>query len=496
MLSDRHWLRTWYQEKQKLQQSRAAHLDRATALSESLYDFMRAAWSIVVPNAPYVDNWHIGAICDHLQAQSKGQLARLVINVPPGSTKSTTVDVMWPAWEWTWSPGTQWQFASYADTLSVRDSMRCRSLCESTFYQQMFGEVWRPVHGRWLSNQWENTSGGIRAAVSVGGRATGFHAHRQVVDDPIKAADAHSPAALEKARMWWFETMASRLIPEKNTRTIIMQRLSDKDLAGIAAEQGYTVLSIPMEFVAKRRFTTPIGWTDPRTLDGQLLCERRWPRAEVEQRKKEFGPDGWAAQDQQDPVPEGGAIYRDEWLSNFYTALPDMSDAEVILSIDCSFKELDSSSYVALQAWAYKPPNVYLLDEIHEHLDFLGTVAAGKTLYTRWHERTPISAILVEDKANGPAVITMLSKELSGVLPITPDGSKIARAYATQPWFAAQNVWLPDPSLAPWVWEWITEHKRFPRGKEDDRVDAQTQAIRHFQRSGAAEYLAALAQED
>jgi predicted phage terminase large subunit-like protein len=478
----------------KLQTSRTAKLATAKKLSASLYDFMRAAWSIVVPNAPFVDNWHIGAICEHLQAQSQGQLSRLVINVPPGSSKSTTVCVMWPAWEWTFNPGIQWQFAAYADALAVRDSLRCRSLTESHWYQQMFGEVWRPKHGRWMSGLFENTSGGIREAVSVGGSATGFHAHRQVVDDPIKAADAHSPAALEKARMWWFETMASRVLPGNNTRTVIMQRLSDKDLAGVAKEQGYTTLTIPMAFVAKRRFVTPIGWTDPRTNDGELLCPERWDDAEVAKRKKEFGPDGWGAQDQQDPVPEGGSIYKDTWLSNFYTALPDLSDAEVILSIDCAFKELDSSSYVALQAWAYKPPNAYLLDEIHDHLDFLGTVAAAKTLHARWAERVAISAILVEDKANGPAVINVLSKELSGVLAIEPDGSKIARAYATQPWFAAQNIWLPDPSIAPWVWDWITEHKRFPRGKEDDRVDAQTQGIRHFQRSGTAEYLDALRQ--
>lgn len=460
-------------------------------MSGSLYEFTRAAWPVVVPNAPFVDNWHIGAMCEHLQAQSQGQLPRLVINVPPGSTKSTTVCVMWPGWEWSFNPGCQWQFGAYAGALAVRDSVRCRTLFESPWYQQMFGEMWRPKYGRWLSNRFENTSGGIREAVSVGGSATGFHAHRQVVDDPIKAADAHSPAALEEARVWWFETMASRVIPGDNTRTIIMQRLHDRDLAGVAAEQGYTVLSIPMEFVPSKRFYTPIGWTDPRTEPGELLCVKRWPAEEVARRKREFGPDGYAAQDQQDPVPAGGAIYKEAWLSNFYTALPDLYDAEVALTIDCAFKAFDTSSYVAMQVWAYKPPNAYLLDEIHEHLDFLGTVAAAKTLYTRWSERCAISVVLVEDKANGPAVINMLQKELSGVLPVTPDGSKEARAYATQPWFAAGNIWLPDPSIAPWVWDWIMEHKRFPRGKEDDRVDAQTQVIRHFQRSGAAEYLAA-----
>ncbi len=450
---------------------------------------MREAWPLVVPNAEFVDSWHIGAMCEHLEAQSRGQLPRLVINVPPGSSKSTTVSVMWAAWEWTWNPGSQWQFASYADSLGRRDSLRCRSLLETPWYQDLYSDVWQPKHRRWLSDEFENNHGGIRKALSVGGSATGFHAHRQVVDDPIKAQDAHSPAALERAATWWFETMASRVIPGNNTRTIIMQRLHDRDLAGRAAEQNYTVLSIPMEFVVKRRFVTQLGWTDPREVDGELLCAERWPREEVETRKREFGPDGWAAQDQQDPVPEGGAIYREEWLHQFYLARPELYGMQVIISVDAAFKDHDSSSYVAAQVWGYKPPGFWLFDEICEHLDFLGTCAAVKTLYARWSTTT---AILVEDKANGPAVIAVLQREIPGVLPVTPDGSKEARAYATQPVFASGCVWLPDPSIAPWIWDWIAEHKRFPRGANDDRVDAQTQALRYFTAGSAAEYLAAL----
>lgn len=483
MPSELSWLKQWHRQ----QTATAARREQAP---KGLHAFLRAAWPLVVPNAEFVDNWHVGAVAEHLEAQSRGELARLVINVPPGSSKSTSVSVMWPAWEWTWKPGTQWQFGAYADTLASRDSLRCRSLVETEWYQALWGDVWRPDMTRWLAAEFYNNRGGARKALSVGGSATGFHAHRQVVDDPLKAADAHSPAALEKARTWWFETMASRVIPGNNTRTIIMQRLHDRDLAGLAAEQGYTVLSIPMEhFAAARRVRTSIGFEDPRTQEGELLCEARWPRAEVERRKLEFGPDGYAAQDQQDPVPQGGAIYREEWLSQFYQERPELYGMQVVITGDCAFKSHDTSSYVAIQVWAYKPPNFWLLDEIRDHLDFLGTVAAFKALHARWPMST---AILIEDKANGPAVINMLSKVLPGVLPIEPDGSKEARAYATQPVFAAGNVWLPDPSIAPWVFDWITEHKRFPRGTANDRVDAQTQALRYFLRGGAAEYLAAL----
>jgi predicted phage terminase large subunit-like protein len=469
---------------------RGKRVERRARTPRNLYEFIKSAWPIVVPNAPYVDNWHIGAVAEHLEAQSRGELPRLVINVPPGSSKSTTVCVMWPAWEWSINPGCQWQYGAYADALAVRDSLKCRTLFESEWYRDLYREVWKPKRGRWLADWLENDRGGIRQAISVGGSPTGFHAHRQVVDDPMKPTDAHSATMLEHTRLWWFETMASRVLPGNNTRTIIMQRLHDRDLAGLAAEQGYAVLAMPMRYIsAARRAPTPIGWQDPRQADGELLCEARWPDAEVDRRKQEFGPDGWAAQDQQDPVPQGGAIYRQEWLQQYYLVRPPLEGKLVCLSLDCAFKAHDTSSYVAAQVWAYRPPHFWLLDEIREHLDFLGTVAAARTLLARWPQ---ITTTLVEDKANGPAVIEMLRKQVSGVLPVTPDGSKEARAYATQPVFAAGNVWLPDPSLAPWVHDWATEHKRFPRGVANDRVDAQTQAIRHYLKGGAADYLAAL----
>lgn len=469
---------------------RGRRIERRERRPKGLLEFIRSAWPMVVPNARFVDSWHIGAIAEHLEAQSRGELPRLVINVPPGSSKSTTVCVMWPAWEWTINPGCQWQYGAYADSLAVRDSLRCRGLFETDWYRELYSETWKPKRGRWLVDWLENDKGGIRQAISVGGSPTGFHAHRQVVDDPLKPQDAHSASALERSRMWWFETMASRVLPGQNTRTIIMQRLHDRDLAGLAAEQGYAVLAIPMRhFVAARKAPTPIGWQDPRSTDGELLCAERWNDAEVDRRKREFGPTGWAAQDQQDPVPQGGAIYREEWFTRMYRAQPPLEGKQVCISFDCAFKSHETASYVAGQVWAYRPPNFWLLDEIREHLDFLGTVAAVKTLLARWPQST---AILIEDKANGPAVIEMLRREVSGVIACEPEGSKEARAYATQPIFAAGNVWLPDPSLAPWIQDWIIEHTRFPKGVANDRVDAQTQALRYYLKGGAAEYLAAL----
>lgn len=456
-----------------------------------LHDFVRAAWPLVVPNAAFVDNWHVGAICEHLTAQSEGQLPRLCINVPPGSSKSTTVCVLWPAWEWTLRPGIQWQFSAYADTLAVRDSLRCRLLVEQMWYRELYGDVWQPNRRAWLADRFENDKGGIRQSVSVGGSPTGFHCHRQIVDDPIKPIDAHSALALARCRMWWWETMASRVLPgASNTRTIIMQRLHDRDLAGEAAEQDYAVLSIPMVYSRKAtRAATPLGWLDPRKSDGELLCPARWSEAEVARRKREFGPEGWSSQDQQDPVPEGGAIYHTEWMQHRYHVLPRLDAALLVLSFDCAFKADETSSYVAGQVWAYLAPRFYLLDEVRDHLDFLGTIAAIETLYRKW---PACSAVLIEDKANGPAVMDVLRNRIPGIIPIEPEGSKIARAYSTQPVFASGSVHLPHHTVAPWIEDWVVEHTRFPRGAANDRVDAQSQALRWLTAGIASGYLQAL----
>jgi len=440
----------------------------------TLKDFLKAAWPLVVPNAPFIDGWHIDAICDHLEAQSRGELPRLVINVPPGSTKSTSVGVMWPAWEWTFNPGAQWMFGSYALELSRRDGMRMRDLIQSDWYRGHWdnfgpGNVWG-------QGRFDNDQGGMRMATSVGAAATGYHAHRQVVDDPLKATDAHSLTALEAAKSWWFQTMASRLLPNA-TRTIIMQRLHDLDLAGIAIEQGYELLKLPMEYEPKHHCSTSIGWEDPRTEPAELLCEARWDQPEVDRRKKEFGPDAWAAQDQQDPVPAGGAVYRPEWLQQWWRVLPDLTTARVIMSWDCAFKDHDTSSFVVGQCWARIGADFYLLDQVRAHMNFVETCSAIEAMRRSWPQAT---TVLVEDKANGTAVVDVLKSRIPGLVLVEPEGGKIARAYATQPLFAAGNVWLPHSTIADWIGDWVLEHRRFPKGVNDDQVDAQTQALRYL----------------
>src|SRR3990167_10020753 len=148
-----------------------------------LHHFVRMSWPIIEPAVPFVDNWHIGAVCEHLQAVTSNQILRLVLNIPPGCMKSLLACVMWPAWEWTQNPSVRWIFASHSLTLSKRDSLKMRRLLESPWYRARWGEVWRPNTDEWGALKYSNNEGGFRMATSVAGGAVGEHAERQGVDD-------------------------------------------------------------------------------------------------------------------------------------------------------------------------------------------------------------------------------------------------------------------------------------------------------------------------
>ncbi len=141
--------------------------------NNSLYDFVRTYWPVVVPRRPFKDNWHIGAICEHLEACTVGQIRKLVINVPPRSMKSLLVGVFWFAWSWTFLPQTQWLYSSYNVDLAIRDSLKCRRLIGDHNYQERFGDVFQLAGDQNLKSRFENDMSGHRLSVGSGGGATG-----------------------------------------------------------------------------------------------------------------------------------------------------------------------------------------------------------------------------------------------------------------------------------------------------------------------------------
>lgn len=276
---------------------------------------------------------------------------------------------------------------------------------------------------------------------------------------------------------------------------LMMQRLHENDLAGLAeAEGGWDFLRLPMRYEEELHCSTSIGFEDPRPESGEELL---WPaykdEAEVKQIEKDMGgKDGTtvAAQLQQRPAPAKGIIFNKEKFQYWTKAtLPETFDF-VVDSWDCTFKGTDASDYVVGQKWGMKGSKMYLLAIRRGRWSFTQTLAQVEELRVD-PELPKAHAILVEDKANGSAVIDMFTSKVPGFVPIEPEGGKIVRANAVTPLFEAGNVHHPHPDIHPWIVAHETELLKFPKGKNDDSVDCATQALNYL-RSKAGYFSAAM----
>jgi predicted phage terminase large subunit-like protein len=454
---------------------------------------------------PLVDNWHVGAICEHLEAVSSSQIQRLLINVPPGHAKSLLVSVFWPAWVWATRPSWRGIFSSYAGDLAIRDSVRCRSLIEDDWYRSNF-QTGRPGFEKWslssdqnVKSYFRNTRTGERMSLSVGGKATGFRGDCVVVDDPLNAKEAMSKLARDEAIYWWDKVMSSRLNDmAKGARVIIMQRLHENDLSGHVLRQNeYEHLCLPSEFNSKRRSQTYIKvdgerepfWQDPRTEDGELLFPKLFSQEVLKQAKKDLGSDGYSGQHDQAPSPAEGGMFKRKWwrfwkpdgtspeckrpdgcYEGAAVTLPAMQT--IIISLDAAFKDKPDSDYVVFTVWGVDRANRYLLDMVRGKLSFTNTCIAFEALAKKWPRARKK---IVEDKANGSAIIDTLQSRIAGIVAVNPEGGKEARASAVQPQIESGNVYIPEG--AQWLEDFVEEFASFPLGANDDIVDSTSQAL-------------------
>ena len=308
-------------------------VERAT---RSLYQFVKQSWHVVEPETPFVDNWHIRAICEHLQEVSDGKkISKLLINVPPGTMKSLLVSVFWPAWVWTHKPEKRWFFASYGEDLVVRDSLKCKSLIQSNWYQSRWGAKFE--FRKDTEKLFSNSKGGWRMCTTVGGKATGHHPDFKVVDDPHNALSADSEADRKMAVNWWDGTMSSRGVTRGAKSVIVMQRLHAKDLSAHCLEKGGWIhICLPMSYEAAAESTdafgnktvtprmkpTPLGFVDPRTTDGELLWPVLFDLEKVQALTLELGIYHAAGQLQQRPAPREGGMFKRAWFNKIINAIP------------------------------------------------------------------------------------------------------------------------------------------------------------------------------
>lgn len=461
-----------------------------TELAErNLVDFTEQAWPIIEPRTPFVNSWHIGAIAEHLEAVTRGQLSDLLINVPPGTMKSILVSVMWPAWEWIRKPHLRYLCASYDETLSVRDAMRMRAIVESFWYQARWPLAMRRDAN--TKTRFENTSTGWRIATSVGGRGTGEHPNRKIVDDPHNVKRSLSPVNRREVITWFDLTLGSRGVSLDAATVVIMQRLHEDDLSGhILAElrDRFTFLCLPMRYepptmvdgvAIPRMPTTPLGFQDPRHEKGELLFpalfdEPRTQRLEAQLRAS-AGEFGVAGQLQQRPVPEAGGLFQEAWLPIVEAPPADAIVLRRARGWDCAGTEGGGDYSVGARLALTKAGLIYVEDVVRGQWGpdafegptgiFKSTVVGDGRAVSQREEQEPGSA--------GKKVIAEHAKLLMGYdyrgLPST--GDKVTRA---RPFRAQASVGNVRLVRGPWNREYIRELCGFPNGTYDDQVDASS----------------------
>jgi len=482
-----------------------------------LYAFFALVWPIVEPGVPFVGGPHIELICAHLEAVSRGECRNLIINIPPGMSKSTLVSVVYPVWHWLrYVCGDRFMFATFDETLSTRDSEKSRNLVNSTWFRILFGDLCghrpgsckhpRVIHAKHDKSRdradthgvWYNAGGGLRFSTTVRSKATGWHCHIQIIDDPLKPHDvlggsgADTRNALNQVTTWFSGTMATRKAdPKRFARVVVMQRLHDGDLCGFLekTQKGeWVILSLPMEYDPERHCKTPFG-EDWRKVKGELLCPERFDATAVEQLKRDMGPILYSAQCQQQPVPPSGGVISDDWIE-WHDYTPEELEQMGCMGVqswDCTFKSLATSDYVAGHLIYYNPSDdcYYLADVVNDHLSFVQTLAAIEN----WNTRYPgVGSRLIENKANGTAVLNALQNTVVGLIGVDPgNASKESRVIACTPVFAAKRFKLRRGMA--WSERVRLELTRFPRYTSDDNVDAIAQALGWFLQNGSAAWL-------
>lgn len=469
-------------------------------LPHSLRDYLKAAWHIMEPGRPYVGGWHIDAIADHMEAMQRGDITRLLVNIPPRMTKSTLMSVAYPSWCWLKNPATRLLTVSYAEKLALRDALKSRRLMMSDWYQERFGHLFRMTSDQNEKKRYENNRTGYRAAFSMGGGVMGEGGDCILVDDPQDLQGATSETERANTNETFDGAVSTRLNDlNKSTIAVVQQRLHEDDLTGHILRSGddrWVHLMLPMEYDPARRCTTSLGWTDPRSEEGELLCEERMGRDSLSGYKKALRTAAnISGQLQQDPKPLGGNLFRGEWFGRFdiaqdgrTVALWPRGQREPVASkITGRFATVDT----ALSAKKDADPTVMLvfgvlegglglcvLEEHRKRQEAPDTTAA---ILRRWNIGD-LQYIGIESASAGLSFIQSLQRQSVAVRSLRAETDKVQRSVQAQVMAEAGQFFLPR--TAPWVNDYIAELEMFPMVKNDDRVDATSYGALEFLRGG------------
>lgn len=439
---------------------------------------------LLATSPTYQMGWVHAEICGELEAflaaVRRKESPRLLLTMPPRHGKSEIASRRFPAYALGRDPDLSIIATSYSADLASRMNRDVQRIIDDEAYRAIFPGT--RLCGK-SSGEGIRTADlfeivghrGVYRSAGVGGGITGMGGDIILIDDPIKdRAEADSPTIRNRVWDWYTSTLYTRLAPGGGI-IVIQTRWHMDDLAGRLLEaqrsgQGDAWRVVNFPAIAEE--------DEPHRKAGEALHPERYPLEQLQAIRAAIGSRDWAALYQQRPAPDGGAIFRAEWLRFWLPKeLPQTFD-RMCISWDMTFKDGDDSDYVVGQVWGRKGADFFLLDQVRARMGFTATLAAFSALADKWPRA---QRKLVEDKANGPAVIDSLRHAVPGIIPVEPDGSKIARAHAVTTFFEAGNVHLPHPSVCNWVADYVAELTSFPAAAHDDQVDATTQALRDMQ---------------
>jgi predicted phage terminase large subunit-like protein len=468
--------------------------------------FYRWAWNIIEPGALLEWGWHLDAICEHLEAVSRGEIKRLSVEMPTGFTKSVSCAVMWPAWQWARNPSWRLLCSTHSHGLSKRDSGRRRDIITDPDYQRLFASGWAlseskghegdPAQGWTLAEDqaekvfFKNTRGGHMVALSVGASVTGHRGDTIITDDLLDVEQAYSDPARKRALDHFRRVLPTRVNDLRTARWIhVQQRTGMEDPSALAREWGFEVLSLPLEYDPKRSCVTVIGWEDPREEPGELLDPVRVGPDEVAFLKQTLGARDFETQQNQNPSPVEGGVIKRAWVNQRerYRELPSVvvDKGEWCISVDPKAGSKNpKSAYAVIQVWVRHKATFWLVDQRRGRWSFVETVSELKAMAKRWPRAT---RKLVEAKGDGLAIVEVLAEQVPGVVPVrvgANDGEKVERLRAVSPIFEAGNIRLPDefPSADAdnTVEIWIHELTSSMPAKFMDQADTATQMLNHW----------------
>lgn len=441
-------------------------------LREDLSVFSQKVFATLEPGTAYQHNWHIDHLCWQLMRVARGEIHRLIINVPPRSMKSITVSVAFTAWVLGRDPTRRIICTSYADDLARKLAVDTRTVLDSPWYRGLFPRL-QLASRRPRNTELITTQQGYRYAAGMNGSILGRGADLIIIDDPIKASDVYSEKERRRVNEAFDNTLYTRLNDKRSgSIVIIMQRLHQDDLVGhVLAKGDWEVVSIPAIETDTRTYQLS---DDPDDLylrhAGEVLHEEREPREILEQMRRSQGSLTFSAQYLQAPVPPDGNIVRREWL-RFYQQAPAKFDL-TIASWDTASTLSESSDYSVGTVWGAKGLDFYLLDRVRARFEVPELRREVLGLSQRWKADQTI----IEDTDIGRAITQDLrrSGEWRAILR-KPRIDKKARFLAQSARFEAGQVHVP--AEAPWLAEWLEELLAFPNSRHDDQVDATSQAL-------------------